>query len=424
MGILQRFTGGSFSGMILTGGAAAAGQLLVLATTPIATRLFDEQAFGTLGLFIAFSNILTIGAHFGLVDAILAAKDEAEADMLLFTAFVSIAVMTVPLGFVMYGLIAFDVFGAGDLPLWVAPATALQIAAVGLVMALQMAAIRQRSYRTLAGSHLALGAARGGGQVGFGLLGLGAFGLTASEIASRIATALVLLRLSPSLPRMDRVALRNVGSILVAWRRFMVFRTPATLLGVFKVSFPPLLVGAFFTVEQVGYFTLTTAVLFAPIGLLQKAIGDVFTGNYAAARQSNRREASRLLWRTAAGLGVIGLLMAAILYLTGPALFALVFGAPWRTSGEVAATLAPALWAMVLAAPLSPVLNVLRRPDLLMWFNAAVTGVFFVLYGLIDMLALDFTAAVAGIAAVIVLSNIGLFSLILTADLLVSERQK
>ncbi|MEI4197523.1 oligosaccharide flippase family protein [Roseovarius sp. E0-M6] len=422
MRLRQKLRGGTFSAMILTGGAAGVAQLFVLATTPIATRLFDGEAFGTLGLFMAFSNILTIGVHFGLIDTILAAKDDDEAETLLLAVFLSIAVMSVPVGATMFALIALDLFGAGALPIWTAPATALQAACVAAVMAQQMAAIRRRTYRTLAGSHLALGLSRGGGQIGFGFLGLGSIGLVMSELGSRLVTALVLWHLSPPLPKLDRKALRRAASTALGWRRFMVFRTPATLLGVLKVSFPPLLIGAFFMVDQVGYFTLTTAVLFAPIGLLQKAIGDVFTGNYSAARRSDPREATRILWRTAAGLGGLGFLMAAALYWSGPELFSVVFGAPWRSSGEIASILAPAFWAMVLAAPLSPVLNVLRRPDLLMWFNAAAVVVFIFLYWATGFWRLDFKATVGGISTIILVSNLGLFGLVTLADRFIHER--
>ena len=358
--------------MLGVGGAAITAQAVTFAAAPVASRLFDEAAFGMLGLFVALANILAVPATLGLHDAIIATQTDREADALFSACILLTLAMGGPLGLVTYFMIALDLFGYGALPAWTAPMMTIEILAMATTMALQMHAIRRKRFRHLAVSHLALGGARAGGQITFGFLGLGAFGLCGSEVLSRVATAVAMMapvrRAEGLLPVREFVRIREA---VWTYRNFIYFRAPSGFMNSLNMGLPPILIAASYSIEDVGFFSLMYMVLFVPVGLIQKTVGDVFLGHFAADHREQPPRARRFLLQVVAVLAVVATPAALLLLFLGPELFAIVFGERWRVSGELAARMAPLLAIMSVVAPVSTVLSAVNRPEFTLIFNAA-----------------------------------------------------
>jgi O-antigen/teichoic acid export membrane protein len=65
--------------MAMLSGGTLAGQLLVVASSPILTRLYDPPAFGALAVFSSLLAIFVIASAFRYEFAIPIARDEEEA---------------------------------------------------------------------------------------------------------------------------------------------------------------------------------------------------------------------------------------------------------------------------------------------------------------------------------------------------------
>jgi len=64
----------------------ALGQGLVIASTPIITRLYSPDEMGVLGIFMAFAGFVSVGIGLRYEIAIVSASNQREADHLLAAA--------------------------------------------------------------------------------------------------------------------------------------------------------------------------------------------------------------------------------------------------------------------------------------------------------------------------------------------------
>jgi len=395
----------SFGAMLRTGGAAALSQLIVLATMPIASRLFDETAFGILGLMMGLANILVITNHFGFIDAIVATDSDDDADTLLQLIIGLCAAGAVLNVLLVLGAINFDVLGYGKLPLWVAGFVVVQSATITLALAFQQRLVRTQNYSSLAGSHLALGGGRGGGQIIFGLLLPNSFGLLSAEFFSRLVTLAYLVARTPrGLWNMTGKA-NNMIRLARLFTNFAALRASGIFLNAVNLALPAIIVSRHFSIEDVGILSFALVLIYAPIGLIQKAIGDVFTGTYRAALDQSAFQARHVLRQMTSILVGIAVVFGVLAYTLGEPLFALIFGANWTASGRTVELLSPMIALMVLVVPLSTSLNILKRADIAVMFNLArLCGLSLLLWG---AGAFSYTQVIAAISAVGCVAYIG-----------------
>ena len=390
--------------MATTGGAAATSQLLVLATTPIVTRLIGPESFAVLGVFVALTGILSVGAHLGYAEAVLAAKEDEEARGVLSAVVVLSLAALAPIGLLAWAAREWNVMGAGILPAWAPPFVAFQSAVLALALAFQLFAMRVQRFGVLARTYLALGGSRAGGQVMAGFLAPFAGGLVAAEMASRVVSFAALLlgisrrELGLSLTK-SRAAFRNFA-------RFSALRAAATLLNALLVALPLLIISASFRPEQIGAMSFTLAVLLAPLGLIQKTVGDVFAGFYGRHLRSGDGSARTVLMQTALGLAALGVTAGAFLAATAPDLFPWLFGEEWRLAGETARLLAPGITAMIAVVPISSSLNILGRAGATLAFSVVRLVVLIGVAMLVPALGLDYLRAVGAISGALVLGYV------------------
>lgn len=356
--------------MMTTGAAAIMSQLLVLGSMPIASRLFSEESFGILGLVIALSNILSLAAHLGYADTIIAAETDEEADDLIRLIAVLGFAGAAVIALLAWGAIAFDILGYGKLPLWSIPLIVVQAVAIAFGLAFQLRIIRAERFGVMAGAHLVLGSVRATSQVLAGLIAAIAPTLVASEVASRAASAGFLIWRSGG-EIFQVFERRRIIAVARTFAGFATMRSGAIFLNTFNVGMPIMIVSQYFTLAQVGAASFALTVIYAPIGLVQKALGDVFTGSYRKLLTEDQDKAWLFLVQMAGLLTVMGAAVAGVLYLFGPSLFMIIFGVQWGDAGHTAALLAPMIGLMTLIVPLSTSLNIFRRPDVNLFFNIA-----------------------------------------------------
>ncbi len=396
-----------FGAILQTGGAAAFAQALVLASLPIVSRIFDEEAFGVLGLVITLSNILVLVSHFGFIDAIMAADGDEDADDIL-RLISTLTILGAALNLLLVtAVIRFDILGYGKLPVWTTGFVVAHAAAVAIAFAFQQRLIRAQRYRALAASHLALGIGRSSGQVGMGFTVPTPVGLVTAELFSRAAMALFVLSRTPLTIFNFTGRWQNMLRVAHEFRGFAAVRCGGILLNTLNLALPTLIVARYFSLVEVGIISFTLSVVYAPIGLIQKAIGDVFMGTYRSALATSRREASLVFWQMGGLLSVVGLLAGATLYYLGDVVFTFVFGEKWALAGVTAALLSPMIALMTVVVPLSSIVNIRRKPGIVLVFNivrlALLTGVFV----LVPILDLNYLWTVFAVSALSSLAYLG-----------------
>jgi O-antigen/teichoic acid export membrane protein/glycosyltransferase involved in cell wall biosynthesis len=360
--LLNRFLpeGGVWRGSsILTLGTLVS-QIIVLAASPILTRLYTPEDFGLLAVFMGILGILGGVASLRYQNAIPLPKSDREALPLLplgfgIVACVSAVCLAVGLAF---GdrLAAALSFPLLELLLWL---LTLSIALVGVYEMLFLWALRRHAYAALAKTNITRSTALLAVQIC--AAPLGPIALVLGQAASQLMGVLGLTWrvLRPQWVEARSVSMAEIRSAAVRYRRFPLFDTAYGLLAMFAVQMPALFLASLFGPAAAGFYALTQRVLAAPIALVADAVTNAF---FAAAPEANRKR--ELAKETTAIHNTMAQLAApaiVAIILSAPVLFSLVFGSQWVISGQFAQWMALALYMQFVTSPLTSLFYVFER---------------------------------------------------------------
>lgn len=356
---------------LLAGGALA--QALPLLAGPVLSRLFTPQAFGAWTQFATVAGALAVAACLRYEQALPLARAPRAAQALLalcWRLLLAAGVLAAAVGAVLGA--------AGWLPqltlwAWLAPT----VMALGLLQALVMWAARAERFNALAASRVLQwgGAAalqvllgwwlwRRSGVAGGAPAGeSAAWALLVATPLAALAAAVPLLRPAPQggwrgvclpLPgaRARRRLRRRMAAAAHRWRDFALLNTPHAFLGMAQDALAVALLAGFEGAAAAGFWGLALRYLKAPATLAGGALAQALYPRLAAAKPA---EAQRLVRQVLALLGALACVLALVLLVAGPALFAWVFGEPWRDAGRLARALAPYIGVHFVASPLAPV---------------------------------------------------------------------
>ncbi|HEX7477926.1 MAG TPA: oligosaccharide flippase family protein [Polyangiales bacterium] len=190
------------------------------------------------------------------------------------------------------------------------------------------------------------------GYVGLRLAGL-VIGSLAGQVVSAIA-AIVYFQLNRSETPWRSVGWTGIKRNARAYEDFPKVNSFHVLLDVVQNNVVTIGIGRGFGQVALGYYSFTTKVLKTPLGLIGSAVSQVF---YQRASQTVHEGGDlRVLMRgVVKQLSVIAVPMCVVLLAAGPPLFALVFGANWRTAGTYAQILVPWLALNFIVSPISAI---------------------------------------------------------------------
>ena len=154
------------------------------------------------------------------------------------------------------------------------------------------------------------------------------------------------------------------------YQRFPRFTAPAALLNTLGSRAPVLLLAALFGSGAVGQFGVAFGALALPLGVLTGAVGQVYGRDGAEAVRAGRL--GPLALRVTRGLLAVVLYPALAVAVTGPVLFAFVFGDAWAEAGRYAQ--AVAAWAALaaVAVPLTRTFDLAERQRADLAFSVAM----------------------------------------------------
>ena len=374
--LARRWSGSGFgaSVAVLVGGSAI-GQVLTLAAAPVITRLYQPEELGVLAVFVSILAIGAVAICLRYEVAIPLPDDDSTARDLVWLCLVIATVASAAVGVAALAL-AGPLSHIGSMqdvaPLLVLLAPSLF--GIGVIQVLTYWSLRRRRFPLIGAANATQAGAQAGAQVGMGTANLGAAGLLVGLALGRLLGATVLAaRLWRDASLRSRPTLRGLRAAGRAYRRFPAFVLWSSLLNSASAELPVLVVALLFGSEVVGFFGYTVLALQAPMALVGLAVGQVYYANVAGMREGPElRETTLGVFRRLVALATGPLLLVLI---AGPALFALVFGEEWRQAGSYAQWLAPWVFIVFIAAPLSPLVFVLnRQPQELVFQTTLIAG--------------------------------------------------
>jgi len=345
---------------VLAGGTVLA-QALVVASSPILTRLYEPEAFGVLAVYSSILSVLLVFGTMRYELAVPLPEDDNVAACLVILAF---AILTLVAATAEVGLWAFGdqlatwLNGGALRPyLWLLPVGLL---GEGAFQTLSYWAMRKGHFGELARAKIVQVAAMVAVQIGTATFGVGTVGLMVGDTVGRLAGGgmlVIVLGVGGSVALLKRTPMQSVVNVARRYAKFPLVTSWASLLNVVSLQAPIVLLSAFFGIRVAGFYSLAYRVLGLPSAVLGQAAGQVFLTRAAQARRQPERLAALTKGVSLALLG-IGLPVFGVIMIAGKELFVLVFGQEWAIAGEHAQVLS--LWFMLwlVSSPLSSLLLV------------------------------------------------------------------
>lgn len=336
-------------GSVLTG-VAFAQAIPVLASLVIA-RLFIPNDFGAysawLGIVMVIAVIIT--GRFEMTLAMLPDGEPRRIGMIatLLTAVLGVGIASViaaviylwfpgvlrsfPKSLIGYALIASFLIACSQI--W------------------QSWAAAEGKYRNLSFMRIGFALAVALFQIGLGVWWSSLTVLVIGHTIGALVGVLVSAYVMP-LGRLPEHMRRSIQEFWLRYHRFPAISLPADAINTLAANLPLILVASRFGADIAGFLALSMRTLGAPIGLLGKAVLDVFR-QQAAKHWREYGHCRHIYNRTFIVLSVASLVVMPVLLWFGSDLFAWVFGEKWRYAGVITVWLLPMFMLRFVASPLS-----------------------------------------------------------------------
>jgi O-antigen/teichoic acid export membrane protein len=357
-------------------------QLIVLAASPLLTRLYTPENFGILGVFSALLSILGIVVCLRYELAIPLSEDDAGVVNLLALSLVVTSLVSSLVGLILWlwgDVICLWLNAEALRPLlWLLPVALL---AMGCYRALTHWAIRRQAFGRIARTRLSQSLGQVATQTGLGYMVPGPLGLLVGQaIGQSAGMASLAVAVYRSEGRLLRaIKPRAMAQAAARFGNLPTLATGAALLNGSARLFPTLLIAALYGAEVAGWFALAQRILSTPI-FLSTAVSQVYLSEASRLARIDSSGINALFMATTWRLLSFGALSLGVVIIAGPQLFALVFGSAWTEAGRFAQVLAFMSLGLLVVNPIAQTLTVLHRQDIRLAWDAFCFGMLLLVF--------------------------------------------
>lgn len=385
-----------------------------MAFMPIVTRLYGPESYGVLGVFMGLVMMIVPTAALTLPMAVVPARKDTEAIALCRLSLVVAATLSLAAA---GALFCFGDSLAEQLGVKAAAPFIMLLPAVMFFGAtLEIAQhwlFRKQSFHVTAKiavfhsfTHNLIRCAGGLVYASPAML------VITTAISSLLHSSMLLIAIKQRVPA-KTVPVESVqpppGAIelLRTYRQFPLFRAPQMLINAVSQNLPTLILAAYFGAAAAGFYALCRQTLSMPTQLVGKSVADVYYPKLTRAIRQHEPVVG-MLAKAVGGLAVVGLIPFGLVFLFGPWLFAVVFGAAWSEAGELARWLALAEYAIFISRPCSIAFPAFSMQGLGLVIEVISTGlrVVALLVGVFILKSAVGTVTVFAVANVVVYSSL------------------
>lgn len=349
--------------------ATVLSQGIVVAATPVLTRLYTAADFGVLAAVSAVVTIVGSVAPLRLDAAIPMADNDEDADSLLATGiwtslFIGVAATAALLGAhaVTTTPRSSPIFSVA----WFLPP--IGIVALGVFNLAQAYAVRARSFTKIAQARIQQSAAGILTQLALGTAGGGPTGLVVGQFVLLSSGAATLLgsALRSTLRAAATIKTTAALSVLRRYRKYPTVSVVDTLANNASLQLPVIIIASSHSAAEAGLLAIALRAGQLPMSVIGNAAAQVFTSTASQAHRDGilGAETSRTLGLSIRGVPIL-LLAAAV----APAVAGFALGPEWREAGVVLRWMTPWLILQLLASPISMLMHARGRQVELLWIT-------------------------------------------------------
>lgn len=319
--------------VLLTGSSVAL--LIPILIMPVLTRMFTPEDFGIWGTFFAIVGIFSVIANGRYELALLLPSTDRKA-FNLFVGSILIAVvlsiiLTIPVA--VAGNEISDALDAPDLMpwLWFLP---LAVFTNGIIQACNYWHNRHKKFNILSMGRVVQSSSTAALNLGFGAAAYFSGAMIVASIVGQILLgAYYLFRMN--LRRLIRlVSMPQIKRELHEYRQYPVKSGLGIFLNILKEQAPIFLLGFYFDLIIVGFYSLIVRMFNTPLSLVAGSVGQVYYQK-AVEMKNNGRSVFSLYRKTTLRL-LLGLVLPVIVVMIwGDDVFGPLFGQEWTDAGDI-----------------------------------------------------------------------------------------
>ena len=384
--IIERFAKNVFFRNVITlmSGTALA-QVIPVLLSPVLTRLYSPEQYGTMALFTALVGIFSVVATFRYELSIMLPEQDSDA--------VNIIVLSLILNFSLSTilLIITFLFDKQLTELLNNPLISrwlyfvpLMVFLIGVFQSMHYWLSRKNHYNQLSAALISRSGIKGGAQVGavYAVPGIGTTGLIGGAIFGQFVATIIIVKQSFSqiFRAFKKVSFKRITELGKKYKTFPLINTPHALVNALSSNLPVMLLTSFFTSKVAGLYSLALMAVMLPTGLISNAIGQVF---YQRISEAYNKKESLYPYtvRLVKGLFFVSIIPFGLLFFLAPSLFGLIFGGQWTEAGLYTRILTPWILMRFIVAPMSYVPLVLSQQGKA--FSIEIAGIIFVVIALV-----------------------------------------
>lgn len=360
-------------------------QALPILFSPVLSRLYTPEAFGTFALFLSMATSLSVISTGRYELAIVLPREEKEAWHVVVLA----GGMVV--GFSGLILILLEM---GKQPLasmlknpeiehWF-PWVSFSVLFLGFFQIFNYWANRRHLYSQMAIARVVQSGVMVGVALVWGIIHPGSGGLIIGSLFGQLIG--VIYFASVSMDFSQNFLSLQISELFRQAKRYIKFPTLNSLhalIDILQLNGIVFLISSFFGKTVLGHYSLTMRALRSPVSLLGTSIAQVFYQRSSQA-YGQGKALYPLVQKTITRLFFLGFPVFLFLFLIAPSLFSLVFGTVWREAGVYAKLLSPWLFVNFVYSPVSQVPLILNKQGtnllLGLGYNVLIVGLLWVGY--------------------------------------------
>lgn len=309
-------------------------QAIGLIVYPILTRLYSPEDFGLLNLVMSIGSILVILSTADYQNAIVIANTDKQSKALaqLSGCILLVFVAVIGLFATLSGHIA-RWFNVAQLErvYWFIP---IYVLLSGLWNILNMYLTKHEQFAPISRYKIGQNIFTIGSKLSFGYAGVLHFGLLfATLLGPLVALGYILVYIWKHVSTDWKWDKNAICEVAVSYRQFPMFSLPRSLVNIFGASLPAIMLSPWFSLADLGFFSMALTLAFLPISLIVGSIQQVLY-QQVAERVNQRQSIRSLLGRINYTTLLIVIPLFAGLYFILPWLTSWLLGETYCVSGE------------------------------------------------------------------------------------------
>jgi O-antigen/teichoic acid export membrane protein len=359
-----------FRNIALLSAGSGTAQLILLAATPLLSRLYLPDDFGVLAVILAVSAIVIPFSTLRYENAILIRSDEYPPASLLLLCVVILCAFTlilVPLNRYVFN----QAFTSEEIPAFAQSLITIYVFILGLNSILTAWHSRFKRFKIISIALLVQSLCTVSAQSFFGLNSIPG-GLVYGHLGGLISYAVILMLASMRLDYSEIIniqAIRKIRHAAIKQKQFPIYSTWSALLNGMANNLPNILFSKLFTTAAAGHYAMATRLIRNPMSIIGQAVYQV-VAQHAGEHHNQRLELCRVLNLVLRRMAYIAILPFILMSLFLVTIITYILGAQWAETGSYARILLPWLFLTYITWPLTGTYNALGKQGRLLIFNA------------------------------------------------------